>query len=79
MKHIIKYKTFESFEYENGCIMLELPISNWNEILSTIDEEDIYDVKGGKIPFGLQKRPHLTLLYPIKKSITFDQVKPVLD
>ena len=79
MNHIIKYNVFESFEYENGCIMLELPISNWNEILSTIDEKDIYDVQGGKIPLGLQKRPHLTLLYPIKKSITFDEVKPVLD
>jgi len=79
MNHIIKYNVFESFEYENGCIMLELPISNWDEILSTIDEKDIYDVQGGKIPLGLQKRPHLTLLYPIKKSITFDEVKPVLD
>jgi len=79
MNHIIKYNVFESFEYENGCIMLELPISNWDEILSIINEEDIYDVQGGKIPFGLQKRAHLTLLYPIKKSITFDEVKPHLD
>ena len=79
MNHIIKYNIFESFAYENGCIMLELPISNWDEILSIINEEDIYDVQGGKIPFGLQKRAHLTLLYPIKKSITFDEVKPHLD
>ena len=79
MNHIIKYNVFESFAYENGCIMLELPISNWDEILSIINEEDIYDVQGGKIPFGLQKRAHLTLLYPIKKSVAFDEVKSVLD
>ena len=36
MNHIVKYNVFESFAYENGCIMLELPISNWDEILSTI-------------------------------------------
>ena len=79
MNHIVKYNVFESFAYENGCIMLELPISNWNEILSIINEEDIYDVQGGKIPFGLQKRAHLTLLYPIKNDVTFDEVRQKLD
>lgn len=79
MKNLIKYNLFESFQYENGCIMLELPISNWDDILSVIEEEDIYDVQGGKIPFGLQKRPHLTLLYPIKNNVTFDEVKNQLD
>jgi len=79
MRNIIKYNLFESFAYKNGCIMLELPISNWDDILSIIDEEDIYDVQGGSIPFGLQKRAHLTLLYPIKNDVTFDQVKQKLD
>jgi 2'-5' RNA ligase len=79
MRNLIKYNLFESFQYENGCIMLELPISNWDDILSVIEEDDIYDVKGGKIPFGLQKRPHLTLLYPIKNNVTFDEVKNQLD
>lgn len=79
MKNIIKYNLFESFAYKNGCIMLELPISNWDDILSIIDKDDIYDVQGGKIPFGLQKRAHLTLLYPIKNDVTFDEVKKQLD
>ena len=78
MRNIIKYNIFKSI-YFNDCIMLEIPISNWDQILSIIDEDDIYDVKGGRIPYGLQKRAHLTLLYPIKRTVNFDAVKQYLD
>jgi len=79
MRYLVKYKLFESFQYENGCVMLELPFENWDDVLSSIEEEDIYDVKGGKIPFGLQKNPHLTLLYPVDKRVKYEKVKYSLD
>lgn len=85
MKYLTSYESYEyvfesdTFQYTNGCIMLELPIPNWNEILDTIDKDDIYDVKSTKMLFGLQKNPHLTLLYPIQKNLRYDKVKRVLD
>ena len=83
MKYLIKYKLFEehndSFKYENGCIMLELPIEGWDEVLCSIDEDDIYDEESTKMPFGLQENPHLTLLYTVKKTIKYDFVKRKLD
>jgi hypothetical protein len=32
----------ESKHHEFGCVMLEVPVSNWNEITSSIDTSDIY-------------------------------------
>lgn len=77
MTHI---ELFESFKYNDGCLMLELKDQlDWKDILSSIDKEDIYDVKDGPIPYGLQKRPHLTLLYPIDNKVSYDDVKKILD
>jgi hypothetical protein len=35
----------ESKHHEFGCVMLEVPVSNWNEITSSIDTSDIYTKK----------------------------------
>lgn len=85
MKYLTSYESYEyvleseSFQYTNGCLMLELPIPNWNDILDIIDKDDIYDVKSTKMQFGLQKNPHLTLLYPIQKNLRYNFIKRVLD
>lgn len=67
----------ESSGYEYGCVMIEVPVSNWNEITSYIDPEDIYT--GGDDTHGIQEFPHLTLLYGLHKEVTPEMVKSVFE
>lgn len=78
MKIIKNYEDFinesKKFTYTKGCVMLNFKVDNWNEkILSIIDEEDIYDEDG----FGLEKNPHVTILFGIIPDKT--TVKEVKD
>ncbi len=77
---IKKYLNFmkESSTYKFGCIMIEVPITNWNEIVSMIDPEDIYDGKGDST-YGIQENPHLTLLYGLHDNVTEESVKEVFE
>jgi 2'-5' RNA ligase len=74
-----KYIQFvkESTGYKLGCVMVEVPVSNWNEITSIIDKNDLYEVEGEN--YGIQDNPHLTLLYGLKPNITKEQVEKVLE
>ena len=67
----------ESSGYEYGCVMIEVPVSNWNELTNSIDPKDVYT--GGDDSHGIQEYPHLTLLYGLEKGVTEDQVKSVID
>jgi hypothetical protein len=73
-----KYIQFikESTSYDYGCVMVEVPVSNWNEITSIINKDDLYEVEGEN--YGIQDNPHLTLLYGLKSNITKEQVEQVL-
>lgn len=73
-----KYIQFikESTSYDYGCVMVEVPVSNWNEITSIINKDDLYEVEGEN--YGIQDNPHLTLLYGLKSNITKEQVEEVL-
>ncbi len=73
-----KYIQFirESTGYKLGCVMVEVPVSNWNEITSIINKDDLYEVEGEN--YGISKNPHLTLLYGIKPNITKEQIEEVL-
>lgn len=76
-----KYKQFikESINgHKYGCVMIDVPVSNWEEITSWIDPEDIYE-KDGDSTYGIQKRPHLTLLYGLHKEVSIEEVKSVFD
>ena len=68
----------ESSGYQYGCVMVEIPVSNWNEITSSIDEEDIYEEEGDST-YGIQQNPHLTLLYGLHDTVTPDMIKSVFD
>jgi len=66
------FKSFKNWLFEKkkarnleyGCVMLyPTSIPNWKEIISFIDEEDIYD--NDKKEYGLEKEPHITVLYGI--------------
>lgn len=76
---IKKYKEFikGSKEHEFGCVMLEVPVSNWDEITSIINNNDLYEVEGEN--YGIQKNPHITLLYPIINNVEFYKIKNILD
>lgn len=64
--------------YKYGCVMVEVPVSNWDEITSTIDPEDIY-TESGDSTYGIQKNPHVTILYGLHDDVTEDEVKSVFD
>lgn len=76
---IKKYTQFlnESVQYKLGCVMMEVPISNWEEITSTIKQEDIYEVEGEN--YGIQSNPHVTILYGLHKEVSLDQIKSVFE
>jgi 2'-5' RNA ligase len=65
----------ESSGYEYGCVMVEVPVSNWNEITSYINPEDVYT--GGDDTHGIQENPHVTILYGLHKEVTPEMVKSV--
>jgi hypothetical protein len=78
MKYLKSYKLFEEKNYEFGCIMLDIPVKNWNEITSFIDTNDIYTLIDNDT-YGIQGRPHLTLLYPVLNNVTFEEVEKILN
>lgn len=68
----------ESSGYQYGCVMVEIPVSNWKEITSSIEKEDIYEEEGDST-YGIQNNPHLTLLYGLHDTVTPDMVKSVFE
>lgn len=77
---IKRYDQFltESGQYKFGCVMVEVPVSNWEEICSSIDPEDIYEVEGDQ-SYGIQENPHVTILYGLHEGVTTDQVKKAFE
>jgi hypothetical protein len=76
MKYLVSYKLFEEKNYEFGCVMIDIPVENWNEITQFIDKDDIYSVEKDDT-YGLQDRPHITLLYGMHKDVTIEMIKPI--
>ena len=77
---IKKYIQFvkESTGYDYGCVMVEVPVSNWNEICSVIDKDDIYEEENDT-SYGIQENPHLTLLYGLKSDVSKEKVEDILE
>jgi len=52
------------------CVMLYAKIDNklWKKIQDNIDEKDLYEDPEGIEEFGLEKEPHLTIIYGIHSS-----------
>ena len=66
---MIKEETSERFEY--GCLMLFLDVPIWEKITSVIKPEDIYTVGND---YGIEKEPHLTILYGFHDEVTSEEV-----
>jgi hypothetical protein len=69
----------ESSGYQYGCVMIEIPISNWQEITKSINPEDIYKESESDDSHGIQDFPHLTILYGLHKEVTPEMVKSVFE
>ena len=64
--------------YKYGCVMVEIPVSNWDEITSSINTEDVYEEPGDDT-HGIQQNPHLTILYGLHEEVTDEMVKSIFD
>lgn len=53
-----------------GVLMANFKIPNWKKITSIIDRKDVYDASG----FGIEKNPHVTLLYGFHKEVNGKEV-----
>ncbi len=65
--------------HKYGCVMIDIPVSNWTEITSSIDPEDIFHGDENGDPRGIQENPHVTILYGLHDDVTEEQVKSVFD
>jgi 2'-5' RNA ligase len=82
MNFLYKYSEFilEKNRTLLNCIMIKLDLKNWDNITSFINKDDLY--KPEDPTFGIQKKPHVTLLYPVyvyKKSEVFKVLDEILD
>lgn len=64
--------------YEYGCVMLYFNFPEMNKIHDVINHDDVY-IEEGDRSFGLEDKPHCTLLYGLHDGVTTEEVKKVLD
>lgn len=72
-----EFEVNESSNYDYGCAMIETPFSNWDEITGIISPEDIY-IKEVDDTYGIQKNPHVTLLYGLHSNVKPVDVEPLI-
>lgn len=60
---------------EYGALMLSIEYPDWNKITSVIDKDDLYDEEPG---FGIEKNPHVTVLFGFHKDIDIDKLKELV-
>lgn len=74
---------FEQFIFENagshkfGCAMIYLKFPELKDLQKEIDKEDIYEEEDDS-SYGLEKEPHVTLLYGFHKNANPDKIKAVI-
>lgn len=68
-------KSGKNFDY--GCVMLYLNIDNWEEMTSIISPEDIY--KSENPSYGIDTKPHITLLYGLHPEVSPEDIESVLN
>ena len=72
MKKYLEFIKEAKSRYEYGCVMVDFNFANWTDLLESIDSDDVYKVEGKN--YGLQPRPHLTLLYGIHDTVTDEEI-----
>ncbi len=58
-----------------GCLMLDMnkKIGNWDDVMKIIDPADVYN--DATNDYGVEKEPHITILFGFDKAITGEQMK----
>ena len=64
--------------FDYGCVLFLLKIKEWKSIIGKIDEDDVYLVEDDD-SYGIETKPHLTLLYGLHEEVTKSDVKSVVD
>lgn len=77
MKKYLEFIKESTSRYEYGCTMVEFNFANWSNLLESIDSDDIYKVEGKN--YGLQSRPHLTLLYGTHDTVSGEEILNCFD
>ncbi len=68
---------FEGIKHKFGCVMVKVPIKNWENTTKMIDKSDIYIDKSDP-SYGIETDPHVTLLFGLKDGVSLDNVKEKL-
>jgi 2'-5' RNA ligase len=77
-----RVKNFEQFrmleekkrdKYDYGCAMLYFDLPEMKEIHGKIANEDLYTEEGSR-SYGVEKEPHVTLLYGLHQEVEDDNV-----
>lgn len=72
---IIRENSTSSYSY--GCVMLYFDFPQIFEIQKDIDDSEIYEEEGDNT-YGLEDKPHTTLLYGLHDTVTEDEVKDAI-
>jgi 2'-5' RNA ligase len=70
-----KHKKTHKNEY--GCVMVNLDINKWDDLLNLIDNEDLYNPKDDP-SYGKEKNPHVTILYGLHEDIPLEEIEEEL-
>lgn len=65
-------------KHEFGCVMLALDVPEWNEITSMIHPDDVYNHPTDP-SYGIEKDPHVTLLYGLHPEVEDSQVEDIIN
>lgn len=68
----------EDRKHEYSCVMLFFDFPEMNEIHASIDEGDVYTDPDDP-SYGLEKDPHITLLFGLHDNVTTEMVRKVID
>lgn len=64
--------------YDFGCVMLYFTFPQMLDLHKMIKPEDIY-VEEGDNTYGLEDKPHCTLLYGLHDDVSVDEIKSIVD
>lgn len=67
----------ESQKYEYGCVMLYFNFPTMKILHRAIKPEDLYTEEGSR-SFGLEREPHVTLLYGLHDGVEVSEVEELV-
>ena len=72
LKSILKENSTDTYNY--GCVMLYFDFPQMSDLHSIIDKSDVYTESEDK-SYGLEDKPHCTLLYGLHDTVSLSDVK----